>query len=124
MPGGPTAGHFLQPARSRRSLAVLAIEHVPDHFAPLFIYFVQRFAFLGAHAVLVCSLFSFRRTALRTAIRKSRFIGPQFELFSAYNAGFDWKTHPEYFIETRVSAWQIKIDFLKSVLDISSEFRN
>jgi hypothetical protein len=93
---------------------VLAIKHVPDHFAPLFIHFVQRFALLGAHGSLVRSLFRFRRTALRTTIRKSRLVGSQFELFSAYNTRFDWKTHPQYFIETWISPCEIRIALLSA----------
>jgi len=95
-------------ARKRPS-PVLAIEHVPDHFAPLCVHFGQRLALLGAHRALVCSLFGFGRAALRAAIRKSRLIGPQFELFPANHTCFDRKTHSDYFIEARFSTPEIRM---------------
>jgi hypothetical protein len=82
--------------RADSSSPVFAIEHVPDDFAPLSIYFVQRFALFGAQGLLVRSHFRLGRAALRTAIGKSRFARPQFKLFSANDARFDRKTHPHY----------------------------
>src|ERR1700750_2205668 len=99
----------LQEARS----LVLAIEHVPDHFASFSVHFAQCFALLGAHGRLVVSHFRFRRTALGTAIRKPRFIRLQFELFSANDTGFDRKTHPHYFIEIRFSPVTFDSAFLR-----------
>jgi len=93
----------------RRPSPVLAIEHVPDHFASLCVHFGQRLALLGAHRALVCFLFGFGRAALRAAIRKSRLIGPQFELFPANHTCFDRKTHSDYFIEARFSACEIRM---------------
>jgi hypothetical protein len=101
------------PWSNDRQSPILAIEQIPDHFASLCVHFTERFAFLGTQVPVVRLLFCFRRTALRTAIRKSRLIGPQLELFAADYTGFDWKTHRSYFIEGPDLKCRIQVRVLK-----------
>jgi hypothetical protein len=97
-----------------RQSPVLAIEQIPDHFASLCVHFIERFAFLSAQVPVVRLLFCFRRAALRTAIRKSRLIGPQLELFAANYTSLDWKTHHFYFIECPDLKYRIQFCVLKA----------
>lgn len=104
------------------SLPVLAIEQVSDHFAPFGIHFAQRLALLGAQVLIVRLPFGFRRAALRTTIRKSRFVGPQLELFPAHYTGFDRKTHRFHFIEAGISNAASNVPFtLKGVTICASQ---
>lgn len=98
---GKSRSRKLQHRGKGAGSAILAIEQIPDHFASFGIHFAQRLALLGSQMLITRLLSGVGCAALRTAIRKSRLIGPQFEFFPANHTGFDRKTHRFYFIEAR-----------------------
>ena len=83
-------------------LAVLAIQQIPNCLTPLFVRLCLCLPLFGAQLPLVVLRLRIGCAALRTPVRKSRFIRLQLKFFAANNAGFDRKTHPNYFIEIRV----------------------
>lgn len=81
-----------------KALAVFAIEEIANRLAPFRVGLGFGFPLLGAHQPLSRLGFRIVGAALRATVGKPGLVGSQFEFLSTDNAGFDRKTHPQYFI--------------------------